>query len=305
MTTGKGWGLELMDRVQNEGIVHQEVISKIESLTKRSVVGYFTFFGHPAGVITDDDSGLLENILRSVDLAQYDGRLDLILHSPGGSPIGAEKIILTCRSYSKEFRVIVPRSAMSAATLVSMGSDAIVMGETSEIGPIDPQMVIEMPNNPPVMRPAAAFVEAYTTLINQTQEAIRQGAPPHPYIELLRKMDPVFIQVCLQARNLSQKLAGEYLSRYQLKGRPTTDIEMIVKKFIEEGEQGAHGRPIRAEKAKEYGLNIEIPEKDGDLWKTIWELQMRCEHYVQTKRLAKYFVTSRGGINVQVQAIRF
>jgi hypothetical protein len=303
MATSKGWGLELMDKVQNEGIVHQEVVERIESLMSRNVVGYFTFFAHPAGVIMDEDSTLLENILRSVDLNRYDGRLDLILHSPGGSPIGAEKLLLTCRSYCKEFRVIVPKSAMSAATLVSMGADAIVMGETAEIGPIDPQMVIEA-GSQQVARPAAAFVEAYRELINQTQEAIRSQQPPHPYIELLRKLDPVFVQICLKARKLSETLASEYLARYQLKGRTATEIEAVVKKFLEEGEQGTHGRPIRAEKAKEYGLNVEVPDKEGELWKAIWELYMRCEHYVRTRQLAKYFVTSRGGINVQVQAIR-
>ncbi len=302
-TTGKGWGLELMDRVQNEGIVHQEVVAQIEKLVDRSVVGYFTFFGHPAGVIMDEDSTLLENILRSVDLSRFEGRLDLILHSPGGSPIGAGKVILTCRSYCKEFRVVVPKSAMSAATLVTMGADAIVMGETSEIGPIDPQMVIES-GNQQVIRPAAAFVDAYRELINQTQGAIRDGQPPHPYVEMLRKMDPVSIQVCLKARAVSQTLASEYLLRYQLKGKSSEEVDSVVKRFLEEGEQGTHGRPIRAEKAKEFGLNVEVPDKEGDLWKSIWELYMRCEHYVRTRQLAKYFVTSRGGINVQVQAIR-
>jgi len=305
MSQGKGWGLELMDRVQNEGVVHHEVVDRLEQLTKRCTVAYFTFFGHPAGLITDDDAALLETVLRSVDLDQHEGKLDLVLHSPGGSPTAAEKVILTCRSFAKDFRVVVPRSAMSAATLVCMGADALLMAETSEIGPIDPQMVIKLPGQDGVeMRPAAAFVAAYLDLIKRAQEAIKAGEPPHPFIELLRRQDPVFVQMCLKARDLARTIAVEYLGRYQLQGKPPDEIQRIADTFLEEGEKGSHGRVIRGKKAQDYGLNVELADKNGEQWRTVWELYMRCEHYVQTRRLAKYIVTSHGGLNVQVQAIR-
>src|SRR5262249_54776660 len=43
------------------------------------------------------------------------------------------------RHAQKKFRVIVPRYAMSAATILALGAHELVMGLSSQIGPIDPQ----------------------------------------------------------------------------------------------------------------------------------------------------------------------
>ena len=75
--------------------------------------------------------------------------------------------------------------------------------------------------------------------------------------------------------------------------------------FLTEGEEGSHGRAIRFEKAKEFGLEkIETIPTDSDLWRAIWELQERSHRHVQTRRLAKYFVGRNGGINVQAEIVQ-
>ncbi|PIP36429.1 MAG: hypothetical protein COX20_05805 [Desulfobacterales bacterium CG23_combo_of_CG06-09_8_20_14_all_52_9] len=299
-TTGKGFGLSLMDRIQNESIVHQEAVRAVESLTKRNLICYTSFLRHPVGIIIQEDGQFIETLLRSVDLSQYPDTLDLLLHTPGGDPTAAERIVMTCRSYAKSFRVIVPQTAMSAGTLIAMGADSIVMTETSELGPIDPQMIITS-GQEQTLRPAAAFVDAYLDLINKSQEAIKKNQPPHPYIELLRKVDPTWIQVCLKARELARTIAGEFLRRYMLEGKDNATIDKTVESFMKEGELLSHGRIIRYAKAQEYGLNIDVVPKGTPLDHAIWELHARCENYVQSRGLAKYFVGRSGGLNVQTQ----
>jgi len=300
----KGFGLILMDQIQNEGTVHHKLVQQIEEKLGRNVVCYVSCFPHPAGTIVDEDATIIENLLKSVDLSKYNYQLDLILHSPGGSPTAAEKIILTCRSYApNSFRVIVPKTAMSAATLISMGADKIVMSETSELGPIDPQM-ISVIGQQQIVRPAAAFIDAYLDLVNETKKAIANQEPPHPYIELLRRVDPVWIQVCLKARQLSVTIAKEYLKKYMLKNKSEKEIDEIIECFMKIGEELSHGRVIRGEKVKDYGLDVELIDKNSEIWNKIWELYLRCENYVQLRHLAKYFVARNGGINVQVQAVK-
>ena len=177
MAKSKRFGLNLMDKIQNEGSVHNQSIESVEALTKRNLVVYESFFSHPAGIIDDPDDNWIERLLTSVDLTKHKGTLDLLINSPGGNPTTAEKIILTCRSYADSFRVIVPSSAMSAATLIAMGSDAIVMTPTAEIGPIDPQMRMQTPQGP-ISRSAAAWVDAYRDLVNKMQQAIVNQQPP-------------------------------------------------------------------------------------------------------------------------------
>ncbi|MBI3015045.1 MAG: hypothetical protein HYY65_08325 [Candidatus Tectomicrobia bacterium] len=299
----KGFGLSLMDRIQNEGSIHHEAVRRVESITKRNLICYTAFLRHPASTIIQEDSQFIEHLLRSVNLQEYPDTLDLLLHTPGGDPTAAERIVKTCRSYAKSFQVIVPQTAMSAGTLIAMGAESILMTETSELGPIDPQMIISS-GKEQTLRPAAAFVDAYMDLINKSQEAIRKGDPPHPYIELLRRMDPTWIQVCLKARELARTIAGEFLEQYMLNGKDKKEIERTVECFMKEGELLSHGRIIRHAKAKEYGLNVKVIPKGTPLDEALWELQTRCENYVQSRSLAKYLVCRSGGINVSVRMQR-
>ena len=71
--------------------------------------------------------------------------LDLILHSPGGSPEAAEAIVSYLRSRFSHIRVIVPQLAMSAATMISCAADEILLGKHSFLGPTDPQIVLSTP----------------------------------------------------------------------------------------------------------------------------------------------------------------
>lgn len=302
MPQNKRFGLNLIDEIQNEGTVHHQAVADVEKLTHRNLVVYESFFAHPAGNIDDPDSDLIEKLITSIDLKQYPDTLDLMINSLGGSPTTAEKIVLTCRTYAKSFRVIVPSTAMSAATLVAMGSDEIVMTPTSEIGPIDPQMRMQTPQGV-ISRPAAAFLDAYLDLVNKMQEAIRNNQPAHPFAELLRKLDPSWIQVCLKARQLAEKIAFDFLKRYMLQAKTDDEIRGVVKNFLTEGEEFSHGRAIRSEKAINYGLKVETVEIMSPTWKAITTLHARCEHYVQNNGLAKYLLVRNGGINLNVKQV--
>jgi hypothetical protein len=301
----KGFGLRLMDVMQNEGVVHYELIARIEQLTQRNLVSYTSFFQHPAGIIDDHDPRMIKTLLKSIDLSRYPGTLDLMMNSPGGSPTSAEKIVLTCRAYADSFRVIVPQSAMSAATMVAMGADTILMTATSELGPIDPQMLQSLPNGQQILRPAKSFIDAYLDLVNETQAAIKRGEPTHAYIELLKRIDPPWVQVCLKARDLARKIGIDFLSQWMLHDRDADHIKEVVDRFLAEGEEGSHGRAIRLGKAKSFGLEkVELIETGGDLWQAIWELHERSHRYVQSRGLAKYLVVRSGGMNVQAKVMQ-
>lgn len=305
MAMKKGFGLELLDTVQNEGLVHHKLIASIEQITKRNLVCYTSNFPHPAGAIMEQDDAMIETVLKSLSLEKYENKLDLMIHTRGGDPVAAHKIVETCRSYAKGFRVIVPKTAMSAGTLIAMGADSIVMRETSELGPIDPQMLVRTPAGE-IMRPASAYVDAYLDLINKAQQAIVNNKPAHPYLQQLEKMDPSWIQTCVRARDFARSIAQDYLKEYMLSSKAEPEIKDIVENFIRKGERLSHGFGIRPEKARELGLTeIEIIDKQGNLEKLIWELLVRTECYVQAKRLAKYICSRTGGINVQVEAVRF
>lgn len=114
------------------------LIAKIEEAFGGKAIVYFTSFYNEAAMIHDKDAEMLENMLSS---EHEGGKLLLILSSPGGIGLAAERIVHVCRAYSDgQFEVIVPHMAKSAATLICFGASRIHMSPTAELGPVDPQV---------------------------------------------------------------------------------------------------------------------------------------------------------------------
>jgi hypothetical protein len=120
----------------------RDILKEIEKITKSRVLTYFSVFKPSAGII-DSDATIFEDLLRCKN--DYKSLL-LILNSPGGQAVAAEKILLVCEAYAKtseaEFYTLVPKSAKSAATIIALGADKILMSKTAELGAIDPQLVV-------------------------------------------------------------------------------------------------------------------------------------------------------------------
>ena len=87
--------------------------------------------------IAIQDIPLFEDLLRSISGAK---QCYLMINSPGGNADVAEKMIRMCRQRFQTFNIIVPDYAKSAATMIALGSDKIMMGYLAELGPIDPQL---------------------------------------------------------------------------------------------------------------------------------------------------------------------
>jgi hypothetical protein len=69
--------------------------------------------------------------------------LDLVIHSGGGSAHSAYQIIELLRLHTERLNACVPFWAKSAATLLCIGADKIVLGEHAELGPLDVQIYEE------------------------------------------------------------------------------------------------------------------------------------------------------------------
>ena len=69
--------------------------------------------------------------------------LSVLIHSPGGDPKETYRMMLILRLYVNDIEVLVPQEAKSAATLLCLGANKILMGSKGELGPLDMQLVSE------------------------------------------------------------------------------------------------------------------------------------------------------------------
>src|SRR5690349_11990236 len=66
--------------------------------------------------------------------------VDLLISSLGGDPLTAWRIMSLLRGRFRRVGALVPFNAFSAATLLALGADEIVLHPHASLGPIDPQI---------------------------------------------------------------------------------------------------------------------------------------------------------------------
>lgn len=142
--------------------------------------------------------------LMEVTSGLQDTNLDLILHSPGGSPEAAEGIVSYLRSRFDHIRVIVPQLAMSAATMISCAADEILMGKHSFLGPIDPQIVVSTQLGTRAV-PAQAVLDQF----DKAQQECADPEKLSAWLPMLGQYGPDLLVQCEMALSLSRELAED------------------------------------------------------------------------------------------------
>ena len=122
-------------------ITRRKCLKKLSDYTGRNVIAYYSSWlnKQPAQNLDINDSDM-NGFMNCVHNMNCSKGLDLVLHTPGGSPVAAEAIVNYLRQkFSSDIRVIVPHLAMSAGTMIACSAKKIIMGLQSSLGPIDPQ----------------------------------------------------------------------------------------------------------------------------------------------------------------------
>jgi ClpP class serine protease len=160
-------------------LVRRKYLAALSEHTGRNTILYATKWTQPGGA----DPGLISISLEDVQgmmevIHGLDGSLglDLIMHSPGGSPDAAEAVVHYLRSKFTHIRVIVPQAAMSAATMLACAANRIVMGKHSSLGPIDPQFLLPVPGGMTMAHPAQAILDQFELAKDECKDPKLLGA---------------------------------------------------------------------------------------------------------------------------------
>lgn len=171
--------------------------------------------------------------------------------------------------------MLVPFRANSAATLIALGADNIVMGSQAELGPIDPSMSIRRmvpgPGGPGTFMQDQISVEdvmAYVRFVQERGGLRDESAMARALEKLSDRVDPVAIGSLYRTHSHIRDVARRTLmSRRKPPGEEV--IERIVSTLAER--VYAHGHAIGVAAAQEVGLPVEVAESklDDSLWKLL------------------------------------
>ena len=140
--------------------------------------------------------------------------LDLILHSPGGSPEAAEAIVSYLRSRFSDIRVVVPQLAMSAATMIACAADRIVFGKHSFLGPTDPQLLLTTSLGLRAV-PAQAILDQFDRAKQECADPAKLSA----WLPMLSQFGPDLLVQCESALEMSRDLVRTWLATYMFQSR--------------------------------------------------------------------------------------
>lgn len=253
---------------QNQGranfdSIRREYLIRLHQHTGRDTILYATRFtaqDAPSQLVSIGDEDLTG--IMTVVHGLRSPNLDLILHSPGGSIEAAESLVEYLRSKFRNIRVIVPQLALSAATMMACGSNSLLLGKHSFLGPSDPQVLLQTPLGTRYV-PAQAIVEQFEMAINECQDPKRLAA----WLPMLNQYGPHLLVACENATRLSKELVSRWLVRWMFRGMADRQkkADRIADWLSNHANFFSHGRHITRQKLQQKGLRIERLEADQQL----------------------------------------
>jgi len=267
---------------RSDRYTRQELILSIEEITNRTLIIYEANLWLPGHNLGEDDIQPFGDLLFGLPEKE---NVDLLIHSPGGDIDATEKIIIMCREIAKEFRVIVPEYAKSAATLVALASDEVIMGLTSELGPIDAQIQGPGPIKARFQTSAQSFIDEFELI---KKEVDRTGRLSPAYFPLFEGINMGFIRKCRNLMGRSQQFAEKWLSNYMLKGKPRK-ARKLAKELCNVKEWLSHGIVIDADIAIRLGIKVKKLKQDDELWQKIWYLHCCYGVLFRRSQICKLF----------------
>ncbi len=113
------------------------LIQQIENNRRSRVITYLTS-DRPGPVNARVAMDIIPIVSKQLQTIRKAEKIDLFLYSTGGDTMVPWRLVSMIREYCDEFSVLIPYKAHSAATMVALGADEIVMSNLSELSPIDP-----------------------------------------------------------------------------------------------------------------------------------------------------------------------
>jgi ClpP class serine protease len=237
---------------QKDRYLRQLLIRDIQELTKRRLLVYFAN-RYENAQIDQRDIALMSELCK--DTAGLPA--DLMLETSGGVTDATEGLVSLIQTVVPDLRVIVVSAAKSNGTLLGLAAKSILMGATSELGPIEPQF------------------NGIPCTVLDTPEIAKQNFPLH--------------KAGVFALQQTKALAKRLLTDGMMKGKPMPEIEETVKKLSSRDHFFSHGSVINHREAVQLGLTVEYLPPEDETWQKLWLLYCMYDHDCRRDKYLKVF----------------
>jgi hypothetical protein len=269
-----------------------ELIKQIEEIRGSQVLCYLTSVRPNVSANMSDDAvrvffdHLLLLPTRPVE------KLDIFLCSNGGAGTVPWRLVSLFREYAKSFNVLIPYRAYSAATLLALGADEIVMHPFAEMGPIDPTVSNDFnPIEEGTRRRLGISVEdvkAYVSFIKSTVGITHEDELVKTIEILASKVHPLALGNVERFISQTQLIARKILRTHMKEDKDEHVMDEIIENMA--SKLYFHGHAInRVEARDELKLKVvtDLPASlESTMWKSVQRFRGRVSkpHSLQSRR---------------------
>ncbi|MDX5371265.1 MAG: hypothetical protein LPK18_02340 [Pseudomonadaceae bacterium] len=234
-------------KVKQPPVLFSRTQAAIEKISERLGGPVICYWNNLRGSVCSNDVIALNNILER--LGQHD-TLYYFIKSDGGNGQASLRMVNLLRQHCRQLIALVPHECASAATMIAIGADQILMGPTAYLTAVDTSLnhalsPIDRDND----RVSVSLDELNRVVKRWRAEA--SGSSDNPYKSLFEHVHPLVIGAVDRAESLSIMLCKELLSYHIADAAKALDISTTLN-----SKYPSHSYPILMGEAREIGLNV-------------------------------------------------
>lgn len=249
----------------------------IEEYRKRPMVVYATST-RPGVVASMADDAVREFVDQVDRIDRAETAVDILLHSTGGDPLAAWKIMSVLRERFDNVAVLVPYKAFSAATLFALGADEIVMHPHASLGPIDPQITVN--DGGKEMHFGYEDVNAFIRFITDDIKLSDQSFTSEMAKKLCDIANPLVIGYAKRASGLSEEVGARMLRLHMSDSDGDRNRAAKIARDLNRG-FFAHGDAVSRSRARE--LHLKVAADNLQLEGLVWGAYRDIEDHLQLR----------------------
>lgn len=274
----------------------------VSSITGKPLIVYATAFHNPIkaqvalpflNIDLSDKDGFQEVIQNIKTTA-----VDIFLHSPGGTAEATESIVKILRAKFQDMRFIITGAAKSAATMLAMSGNSILMDSNAEVGPIDPQVRVRGR-----FSPAGSIKEQF----DQAAQVLKKDPSSLPvWIPILQEFAPALLVECENYISLAKKLVRDWLKQYMFAGERNAlnKARRIANFLTNEKNTLSHSRRVDADQLERLGVKISKLENQPErLQDAVRQLHLAIMATLDETDAVKIFENSEGAVMIRMVTI--
>ncbi|GBE54020.1 serine dehydrogenase proteinase [archaeon BMS3Bbin15] len=261
---------------RNIYMAHEERVKlyeKIEEKRGRPLISYFTNLRANASAQMASDV-IPEFAKQILEIPKEQKEVDILIVSYGGDPTVAWRIISMLRERFEKVSVLVPYAAYSAATLLALGANEILMHPFSNLGPVDPQLAYKDKEGK-IQQFGYEDLRLYLDFVKGDVGISDQEQLERAFELVCKDIGSIPIGVAKRSSYLALSMGEKLLSLHMKDQNKVKAIaEALNKSFY------YHGYPVGRKEAKKVGLPVKNPDEELEnlMW-LVWndvEEEMEC-----------------------------